>query len=340
MGGKALKTINTVRLSSSDYFELERDVLDRLSCVFPGNRVDTVPAYRSKESFGDLDVLLEDVSLPDDWIESVRLVFSPSEMVMQENGSVLSFDVNRFQVDLVLTPKQYYEFALSYYSWNDLGNLIGRLAKGMGYTFGHEGLSYKLYSDGIFIDTISLPATFDQALVFLGLDPVRHKQGFDTPDDIFKYLISSIYFRDQSFLSEDLNHVARVRIKKRPMYAAFLAFLEKNPCQALERNNDLHLKRGFNVFHGFQEQCIKAERIHKEHVIIKGRFNGKIVSELTGLNRLELSDFMLKVKEGFASKLEFDKFILDNDQDDINKHIEMIFSQCAVSTDCLSSCSL
>lgn len=319
MGGNALKTIKTVRLQKKEYFELEKQVTDNLSLIFPGHRVNTVPAYRNKESFGDMDILLESTNLPSDWVERIENTFNPQQLV--KNGPVTSFDVQQFQIDVILSPTHFYDFSLSYYSWNDLGNLIGRLAKGMGYTFGHEGFSYKLYNGDQLIDTIKLSTDFNETLLFLGLDPERHRQGFNTVEDIFNYMISSTYFRSESFLLESLNHVARVRTKKRPMYAAFLDFLDNNHQPESERNKPLHLNRGFEAFSSFQDKYNEAEQKGIDRSIIKDKFNGELVSELTGLTQKDLGEFMKQIRSSFESKEEFERFIINGDQKDINDYI-------------------
>lgn len=318
MGGNALKT-TTGRLAKEDYYPLEKTVIAKLSVAFPDRRINAIPTYRSKESFGDMDIVIESDRLPVDWLETVRATFSPLEMV--KNGPVLSFDVQQFQIDLILTPSHYYSFALAYYSWGDLGNLTGRLAKGMGYTFGHEGLSYKRYEGDQLIGSIKLSTDFPESLAFLGFDPVRHSQGFDDSEAIFKFMVSSTYFRPESFMVDNLNHIARVRLKKRPLYGEFLTFLEDTKPPTQERNEAAHLQRGFDAFPAFQPAYIAAEQDRVRQKSIKEKFNGEIVSQLTGLSQRELGDFMRDIRNGFSTKAEFERFIVESDQAQLNAYL-------------------
>jgi hypothetical protein len=57
--------------------------------------------------------------------------------------STLPFqDGNVFQVDLISNPAESFEFASRYFSYNDAGNLVGRLAHARYTSLRHDGLYF------------------------------------------------------------------------------------------------------------------------------------------------------------------------------------------------------
>jgi hypothetical protein len=59
MGGNALKEIETRRVNRAEYDQIKNIVLSKLAQRITGARINDILAYRTKESFGDLDVLVE-----------------------------------------------------------------------------------------------------------------------------------------------------------------------------------------------------------------------------------------------------------------------------------------
>lgn len=157
MGGNALKNTATRRLDRAAFERVSLDVVAGLEAAFPTARVVVIPAYATKADFGDLDVLMtaEDVEAHGG-VEALKGLattrFGATEVV--RNGPVLSFDHRDaaapaepgFQVDVIVQARESFDFALNYFSFNDLGNLIGRTAHKQGASFGHDGLWY-VYRD-------------------------------------------------------------------------------------------------------------------------------------------------------------------------------------------------
>lgn len=245
MGGHALKDVGVVRLPARLYAVLAERVVVRLTdgVLFPGLHARAIPALRTKPDFGDLDVL---VTHPDqDWgfdearRAALTAVFRPTRVV--PNGPVLSFDVaapgdeaapeyagRRFQVDLIRVPPESFAFALGYFSYNDLGNLLGRVARLHGFKLGHAGLFRPFRAPGNeshFVRDILVTRDWSAALTFLGYDPGRWGQGFDTKDEMFAFVAGSHAFHPVAFPLEHRSHKARVRDRKRPTYTAFLQWL-------------------------------------------------------------------------------------------------------------------
>jgi hypothetical protein len=306
MGGNAL-SVTTRRTAKSEYLSISSYVLSNLqkSPELTGHRIVVIKAYADKESFGDLDVLLETFSGDTiDYTQLIQSVFNPTQIV--QNSHVYSFDYNEFQVDLILTPHEDYDTSCVYYSYNDLGNLLGRIFKKLGFKYGHRGLSYIFRENddkfNAFAEVI-VSRDIEQILEFGGYDYARFTQGFDNLDDIFKYVASSKYFHKDIYLLHNRNHASRTRDKKRKTYNLFLQWcdsaenLPTYPWTEMREQDGYAGKPEFlatalNTFDGFNELYNIIMSEHEQSKLFKTLFNGSIVSAETGLVGKELGSFM------------------------------------------------
>ena len=242
MGGSAMQNYGVERLTKEQYDE----VLLALTPTLPYKTV-AIPSYRAKESFGDCDLL---TTATDEAFEK-SLSKDFTLLGKKKNGSVTSYALKYgnfppFQFDLIKAKEDSYEFNYNYLSYNDLGNLIGRVAAAFGFKFAHDGLyilawyshkgeersvgrvketgktndcaEYKM--EKLFI------SNFDQALEFLGFDSSHFAQGFNSVDDILDFVASSKYFCKDFFLFENRNHDQRKRDVKRPTYTKALEYFD------------------------------------------------------------------------------------------------------------------
>lgn len=286
MGGNALKTTTTRRYDKSEYEALVEIVLGKLQNypLFAGRRMEAVKAYENKESFGDLDLLIESDGLPHTvWFAVVDL-FRPNEIV--RNGGVTSFDVNNFQVDLLMTPSKVYDMTAGYYAYNDLGNLIGRIAHNMGLSYGHGGLVYNVFSknkDSTKLDSVVLTLDPLEAMSFLGYDVQRWKRGFATVEDIFEFCASSPYFHASFYDLEKRTYKARVRDAKRPTYQKFLSWLSLHDYpvgDATEGFRETHLMRARSVFPHFDQDVAQVYTNEQILVDSKRNLNAEIIARV------------------------------------------------------------
>lgn len=291
MGGNALSETRTRRYSADEYFALKDDVVSALKSILPDARIEDVKAYRQKPDFGDLDVVVENLDAKNRLEPALRKM-GISEIV--KNGPVWSLGWNDFQVDLLFQASEDYDFACKYFAFNDLGNLIGRTARRFDLKFGHDGLWY-MFRDGNYkIADINLTKDFYTALEFLGYSADRYRKGFDSLPDIFHYVTTSIYYDHSAFLLENRTHKARVRDAKRPSYRAFLEYAREKqsngPVSTLSK--DEAMARAREWFPEFARQLDAETRKHEKNVRAKKRFNGQIVSDITGLQGKQLGSFM------------------------------------------------
>ena len=230
------------RLSKEQY----NKVLLALTPTLPYKTV-AIPSYRAKESFGDCDLL---TTATDDAFEK-SLSKDFALLGKKRNGSVTSYVLKYgnfppFQFDLIKAKEDSFKFNYNYLSYNDLGNLVGRIAAAFGFKFAHDGLYILAWYDhkGEERSVVRVKeeaktndhaehrmeklfiSNFDEALEFLGFDSLRFAQGFDTVDDILDFVASSKYFCKDFFLFENRNHDQRKRDVKRPTYLRALEYFD------------------------------------------------------------------------------------------------------------------
>jgi hypothetical protein len=303
MGGKALKNCETKRYPAHLYYPLEAEVLARLRRDFPERRVETIRSYRAKTDFGDMDVLLESDGLAVDVIDYLREAFDSQEVV--QNSNVYSFEFQGFQVDLILTPTLIYQTSANYFAWNDLGNLLGRVAHSTGMSLGHDGLRFSFRDGDYLFDQRVITKDWEVALTALGYNYERWSAGFDTLDDLFRFAASSAFFNRDIYLLHNRNYRSRTRDAKRKTYMKFLRWLELQPedfmpaYPRLEHKNEW-LPYLFTRLPGFEQYYVSTKAALEAQQAFKARFNGERVMALTSLREKALGRLMERLRAHFG----------------------------------------
>ena len=94
MGGRALKSTYTRRYEKKEYLKLTSEVLRKIRRFF--YRAEIPRYYHTKESFGDMDVLVSMKDYNGDIREFITTQFKPNEIY--HNGNCWSFDYKEFQI--------------------------------------------------------------------------------------------------------------------------------------------------------------------------------------------------------------------------------------------------
>lgn len=291
MGGNALE-VESVRLNKDSYLSLSK----RLKELFLYGEV--IRSYRNKDTFGDLDFLYP-TECGYGNTEKVKEVLGTHYTLTQEpvkNGPVTSYGIlleeGVFQVDFVGVPNERFNFAENYFAYNDMGNLLGRVARSAGVKLGHLGLFYVQRSpnnDSVILKEHLLTNDWDIALTFLGYNTNRYYEGFDSLEDIFEFVMSSPYYDFDKFDLTKRNRKARTRDAKRPNYHAFLEYATSHPKQKFVENT---LQRTFDWFPVFEKEYYVCESNNHLNNLYKKKYNGDIVRSVTGLEGKELGKFM------------------------------------------------
>lgn len=338
MGGNALKEFGAKRLPTDRFLDISGKLEIALNEIMQINNLNhasrMIPSYRDKEDHGDIDIVLP---------TSLRAILSDEEIGVElasrlgtnrlpykANGGVVSYGIpleegGVFQADLIYNPEVELDFSVKYYAWNDVGNLIGRIAHKMGLRFGHNGLFLPLRDGNYMFDVLLVTRDFKTALEFLGFDYLRWEKGFNNLEEIFEFTIHNDRFSASIYSLDNRNHTARVRDKKRPTYTKFLKWLEDHPEKdvAFEWPEDKSIWLN-EIFAAFPEvnlawiaSSFNLDRARK----IKEKYNGDLITTLTGLKNKDLGNFIKKHHASFESKESFNTWVFESSQSTVENGI-------------------
>ena len=298
MGGSLFNEYHTVRLSRPDYEAFATALKLHLKDKFPQIPFIEPTPYFSKADFGDLDLLYTSIS-PDDLIQ-----LFPNTPVVR-NGITTSFclptlDQQHFQVDFIRIPFDQLYFAYAYFSYNDLGNLLGRVAHRLGFKLGFTGLQYVvrgLDNEHLVVAELTVTKSWAEALDVLRYSSKTWERGFATEEDIFRYVLTSGYVVKDMFALEQTNHSNRIRNRKRKLYSKFIEWVKEQniPEKLVIPKTELRqqfLEKVCILFPAFEDQLKQARLKEEQLKRVRERFNGEIISELTGLSGKELGSFI------------------------------------------------
>jgi hypothetical protein len=320
MGGHALKTVSTRRAQAPEYHQIKDEVVAELRGLYPGHRIEAIPAYRTKPDFGDLDILLEvfpenrpDTDIRHRFRGDLRKHFKAEEIV--SNGPVYSFAHREFQVDVILALSADFEMSLNYFAWNDLGNLIGRIAHKMGLKYGHDGLSLPFRVGTYLFDTLNVSKAALAAIEFLGFDPERFAEGFDAPEDFYQFVVNGKYFDPDCYRLENRSNKARTRDRKRPIYRGFLEWIDATaaPARFTDWPDDktTWLAALFQAFPEARTGYAQIQKNYELATLFRAKFNGERVSGLTGLRDQELGRLMAIIRKSWPTDPEFRHWVIE-----------------------------
>lgn len=127
MGGHAL-SVESVRLSAVNYFTVAEVVSEVLTSKAPDLKFSIIPAYFQKPDFGDMDILFSSEGFDP---YRVAEVLKATEVVRNGDVTSIGFQIGKaiFQLDLISTPKECFDFSLSYFGFfaNCISALVLRL---------------------------------------------------------------------------------------------------------------------------------------------------------------------------------------------------------------------
>jgi hypothetical protein len=320
MGGSALKNIETRRYLKDEYFALVADLLPKLKDLLKTECV-LVESYADKDSFGDMDILVQTGGqyTVEEMIRMVKDLLKPPPTDTFKNSNVFSFDHNELQIDLIFTAPENMYISYVFSKFGDVGNLLGKIGHKFNTKYGFDGLRYVYRTaEERVLGEIMLSKDPEKIFNFLGADFERWKQGFNTAEEVFDYVISSKYFDADSFKLENLNAINRKRNKKRKMYNAFIEYCaEKKPVSRYTFNSDRNSYQDMieEHFPGFKDQLREMEKEETRRKMLREKFNGDMVMakfpELIGASLGKaLGDFK-------NSQTDFDVYLHQNSSDQI-----------------------
>jgi hypothetical protein len=166
------------------------------------------------------------------------------------------------------------------------------------------------------------------------LDYRRYKEdGFRTPLEMFDFLMECKYCSMISFTQENINTVHRRRLTHRPIYQQYIEYITSHPLvpsqpalpyltTPTEHTN--YLLSHFQCSDAYEEIIRRDE----ETRIVKSKFNGGIVTGVTGLEGKEIGKLIVAMKEHILKIVTSDSKEVKTDVRPLNKKdIDEIFHQ-------------
>lgn len=321
MGGNALKYIKTVRKNNNEYVKISNEITRKLDVLSINYHV--LRSYINKDSHGDLDIIILSKNLNP--LTMIIDLFNPDEYY--KNGNVISFNYGDFQIDFNFVDN--IEIASIYMDFDPLGNLMGKSFHKFNLSYGWNGLYYKFRNfNGKNSENILISTDPKKIFKFGGYDYDRYQLGFETIEDIFKFVINSEYFDSKSLQLNNLNQIDRKRNRKRSSYNAFLKYLDENNIDVsyqFSQNKSDYIPMINNFFpeaNLLEKLNILAEK-DREDKIIATKFNGDIVMSLIpNLMGKELGAAITKFKNHLGD--DYREFILKSNFNTImNEFLEV-----------------
>lgn len=284
MGGHALKKVEATRIDLCTYSNVKLDLKEKFGNTLNVEFLIEVP---NKMDFGDIDVLyLANSQI--DICQLIEQIYNPVEIV--SNGDVCSFaypiisngETKYFQVDLIRCVNL--EMSRFYFSYGDLGGILGRIAQHIGLKFGSQGLWLCPKSETVskFVDleqnedlkknlinnlllnnlemssiknaqytNIILTTKPKVICEYFDLDWTIWTNGFSSKDKIFEWICESKYFNLNTFRAMSYEH--RHRANKRPMYQEFIQYILKNNLKNESKNK---IREEFIIEKGDSVNCL------------------------------------------------------------------------------------
>lgn len=319
MGGNALAEFGAQRVSPRRYEELkthlygilaEEGILGVAPVEMPG-----------KEDFGDIDIVYTGDGITR---KSINEIFGEGTPVAK-NGHVHSFLFHEVQVDMIKAQPESLNFHFNYLSFGDRGMIIGRLARSLGFIFGHDGLWYK---QGI--RKYLLTQEWDEALKFLGYVEPYHVP--ESEEDLHAWLTSSTKAW-QGFVNADSeNRKKRKRDRLRPSFKRFmLNFLHNLHSYPPESPVLDALDEADAAFPtvDLKERVYADMLFDKNNSDASAKWNGHQIRELIGggLSDVEFGNFMRYYNGEFDNKQEKVGYILANPVERLESDTKQLFAK-------------
>jgi len=297
MGGKIFE--KSVRLTRKEYDETIEDILEKISGYFIS--ISPLRNVKSKESYGDIDLLYESTDIID-WKEIKNHL---SYDGISHEGSTTSILYNgKYQIDFMRSENVKYEsWMLSY---GGLHQVFDPFFRENNMKLSSHGVYYMENNGRI---KLLLTNNLEKVFEFLQLDLSKYIRGFDNFIEVYEYMYESPYlylpnsarnkkkFRVREVFNDLFNHYDN-------NYSRYTVYDGLSPFVVFAKESE------------YKRQC-REIFIHDR---VKKYFNGKYISKLTGLTGKSLGKFMdyIREQEGYID------VFYHNDKDEINKFISKL----------------
>lgn len=334
MGGKALEQygVFTERKNTENFYRISNKFRNRLYKDF-GVETAIVKFYHTKQDHGDLDLLIKithdfhnrKINLKDYIIKH----FDPR--AIHYGVGVYSFDNENFQIDFIPVKESNWDVANTYYAYDPTGNIMGKTYHKFNLSYGWQGLHYKFRNfNGRNSQDIVISKDPRKIFEFGNYDYDRFLDGFDTLEDIFKFVGNTKYFDTNIFQFSNLRHIDKKRNRKRKSYNVFLNYLNDNNIKAnysFNKDKSVYIPMINDFFPeaNFVEKLKVLEEKDKINQELSKKFNGNLIMKwFPNLKGKELGSAITEFKKSLGD--DYDNFILSNSIDEIKKSFTDIYN--------------
>lgn len=157
MGGNATKHFGTQRVNKQQFEQCCNMLNNMLQQYVIEQNLQTkekfcvIESYHDKQDFGDIDFLSTiDRQIFEKLVEkteNINIVAKAEQFSYAIEFKLASDELVFVQVDYIKSNLEDFDFSKNFFAFNDLGNLIGRIAAQAGFSFGFDGLKRKIYVD-------------------------------------------------------------------------------------------------------------------------------------------------------------------------------------------------
>jgi hypothetical protein len=289
VGGKLFNT--TTRLNLAEYLDVE----SKIRYFLLDNRISyaSIEYIRDKISFGDLDIVVSH----DYDIDYLKSLLSKQLNVTEFHldGHIFSFNFKGFQVDFIKIEFSLLVTSSSYFSWGDLGNLMGRIATQLGFKLGFRGLFYTYCDAGEYVNEILVTEDFGKAIEFIGYDYAKWCRGFNSEKAMWDFVIDNPLYNKAVFEPATQNSKSRYRDRTRIGYGKFINYLQTldKPQHFWSKwESEKAINKARATFPEFTERLRNSRRDNAERIWSKHRFGSIRVREILNLPSTVFKEFM------------------------------------------------
>lgn len=316
MGGKALLRygIETVRLPTA-----AMEPLGRAAAKAVDGRL--VPWIAEKADHGDADIVVASSKVGQFGDEALCHAVGAATNYpsfhkrpdVRDPVMAIALDTpdGWFQVDIITAADRLVDFSWRFLSWGDFGTLAGQVARQMGLLLGSEGLRLPVRVPNAPRSHVLLTDNFDDALLFLGFDPLPHRSGFESEAAMISYVASSRYFDPAIFQSERMSSDSRRRARRRPTRPRISKAITE-----LSANYVWPAKREPSEQAPFIEAALSRFAAHESYAELKAKltqmtvrpataFSGDVVSQISGVEPIHVMHLVNIIRHSFPNQEAF-----------------------------------
>jgi len=218
---------------------------------------------------------------------------------VHQNGPTLSFEFEGHQADVIAVSEAKFGVGQLFYSYGDVGMILGMMVTAAGIKFGCKGLFLVRGDHG---GQLHLSSDRSRILEWLGLSEADWLAGFEDEQAVFAWLCSCRFYRPSLFSShsQPLRHNARRALSNRPMFVHFRQYVDTHSpanTDPADRTTAAAVQADAVAFFGCEAAVAALDAAAAKRRALKQCWNGELVAARTGLEGKQLGLFMMACRQ-------------------------------------------